>query len=120
MQSAPAGQYLGCEQGIHGAGTEAFEVESDELEAQGFEDAGEFSSHLRTQRTRQLFAGNLDTHNVPVVTDPELAEAERADRVFALFDNSESFARNLASVLDAGGEASGSGLVPNTQTCAAG
>ena len=49
----------------------------------------------------KLLAGNFDANNVSMMADPELAEAERVQRIFALFDNAERFTRDLASVLDA-------------------
>src|ERR1700737_464722 len=113
--SASAGQYFGCEQSVHGARAKAFEVERHKLESESFEDASELRRHLGTQRAGQFLVSNFDTHNVPMMTDTKLAEAQSAERVFALFDNAEGCARNLASVLNAGRQAGGSGLVPYTK-----
>src|ERR1700730_824781 len=110
--SVSAAQYFGRQQSVHGARAKAFEVESHKLESEIFEDASELRRHLGTQRACQFFAGNFDTHNVPMMTDTKLAEAQSAESVFALFDNAEGGSRNLASVLNAGRQAGGSGLVP--------
>src|SRR5579872_2874840 len=55
-----------------------------------------------------------------MMTNPELPEPERSKRIFALFDNAESCARDRTTILDAGGQASRSWLVPDSQAGFAG
>ena len=119
-ESAGASQKFRWQQSIHRSGAEAFEVQSHKLETQGLEDASEFGGHLWSEGTVQLFAGDLDTHDVAVMTDPYLAEAEGVESVFALFDDAQGLASDLASVLDARREAGGSRLVPNPKAGGAG
>ena len=45
------------------------------------------------ERARQLFASNFDAHDVAVMADAKLAEAQRANGVFALFDHAQSASR---------------------------
>ena len=112
MKSVPTSQDFGRQESVHGAGAEAFQVESHKLEPQGLEDAGKFGGHLRAERARQLFARDFDANNLAMMTHPDLPETQGMQSVLAPFDRAQGFARDFASVLDAGREASGSGLVP--------
>jgi hypothetical protein len=66
------------QQPIHGTGAEAFEVEGDEFESQGFEHGGELAGHFSGQSSWKFFTGYFDAHDVAVMAHAELTEAECA------------------------------------------
>ncbi len=68
-------QILSGQQSIHRSGTEAFEIESDKLEAQSLEDPGELRGHGGIERLLQFVAGDLNADDFPVMPHPELPEA---------------------------------------------
>src|SRR5258708_8322692 len=105
-------ELIGGEQGVHGSGAEAFEVEGYELESQGFENPGELGSHFQPEGAGQLVAGDFDADDFTVMADAKLAEAEPAEGVFALFDCGEGLCGDGTAVFDAGREAGGGGPVP--------
>src|SRR3974390_3308021 len=106
--------------GVHRAGPEAFQVESDVREAQRLENTGKLSRHVWTERARQFLAGDLDAHDVAVVAHPELPETPSAQSFFALLDHLQRFGSDRATVLDARRQAGRGGLVPDAQAGLAG
>src|SRR5262249_32879840 len=66
------------QEGVHGAGPEALEVEGDELETECLEDECELRGEPGRHCTRQLFARDLYAHNFSVMPNSKLAEAESA------------------------------------------
>src|ERR1700728_5132655 len=87
-------QILRRQQSIHRSRTETLQIEGDELEAQRFENCGELRGHGGIKRPLQLFAGNFNAYDLPVVAHAELPEAQRAKLIFALFDHSERLSRD--------------------------
>src|ERR1700684_2410761 len=108
------------EKRVHGSGTEALQIEGYKLESQCFENASELRGHGGIKSPRQLLACDFNANDFSMMADTELAETQIAEGVFAPFYNRESFARNRAAVLDAGGKAGGCGLVPDAQASGAG
>ena len=64
------------EQCVHRAGAKAFQIKSDELEAQRFEDCGELGCHVGVQSALQFFSGDLDADDVAVMPYSKLPEAK--------------------------------------------
>src|SRR6266581_995976 len=104
------------EQRIHRSGAESFQIESDELESQSFENCRELIGDCRIQCSLQFLPCNLDAHNVAMMPHPELPETESANRIFAAFDYFQRLARHRTSVLDTRRKAGRGRLVPDAQT----
>ena len=101
---------------IHRAGTETLKVKGDKLEAERFEDAREFRRHLGSKGARQFIPGNLDAHDVAVVTNAELTKSQTAQRILALLDLAQRLTCDWAPVLDARGQTGRRRFVPHAQT----
>src|SRR5438874_6891042 len=97
----------------------AFEIEGDKGKSERLEDVDEAARHLRCERARQLFGRDLDAHQLLVVADADLTEAEFVQRLFALFHDSEALRRDLDAVGDPGRQARRGGAVPHGQVGAA-
>ena len=98
---AGAAKLVRRQQGVHRTGTEPFQIESYELEAQSFEDRGELRCHAWAQGAFQFFPSNLDADDVAVMPHPKLPEPEGSNRIFATLDYLECFSRYGAAILDA-------------------
>ena len=109
-------EVFGAQEGVHGAGAETFQVEGYEFESQSFENPCEFGGSGGIEGAGQFVLGDLDADDLTVMAHAELAEAEGAESVFSLLDCGQGFAGDGAAVFDAGGEASGGRLVPDTQS----
>ena len=103
------------EQGIHRSGAESFQIESDELETEAFEDGRELGRHGWIQRAIHFVPGDLNADNLAVMPHAKLPEAEGSDGIFAAFDHIERFARNRTAILDARRETCRSRLVPDAK-----
>src|SRR5215467_9977224 len=101
---------------VHRAGAEAFGIQRDKGESQGLEDAGELSKHRLRQGAPQLFLGNLNPGYVAVMANANLPETQGAQRVFTLLHGGKCLGGYGPAILDAGREASGGWLVPDTET----
>src|SRR5579871_4005510 len=83
---------LGCgNQRVHGAGTEAFEVQTDKLKAKLLKNTDKFGSHFWLQHLVHFFRRNLNSNNVSMMPDPKLAKSELPKRIFAVFDHRKGF-----------------------------
>ena len=94
-------QGLKGQHGVHGPGTESFEIESNEFKSERFEDARELGGHFWGHCLGQFVTCDLYPDDVTVVADPVLKVSEAAKRRFTLFDLVERFARDGTTVLDA-------------------
>src|SRR5580700_10793711 len=110
-----AAELLYRQQRIHRSGTESFQIKSDELESQGFEDCGELGCDGRIQSPFQLLPGDLDPDNVTMMPYPELPETKATNRVLATLHHVKRLARYRTAVFDAGGEAGRCWLVPDAE-----
>src|SRR5947208_1975615 len=91
----------------------AFKIEGDERKSEQLEDLDEAARHLGCERPRQLFGRDLDAHQLLVVADADLAEAELVQRLFAFFHDSEALGRDLDAVSDPRRQARRGGTVPD-------
>src|SRR3974390_1723454 len=98
--STPPLESLRRQQGVHGACPKTLQIESHELESQGFENARERGCHGRIKRTIHLFPRDLNPHDFSVMRDAKLPEAEGAESIFPLFDGTQRLARYRTPVLD--------------------
>src|ERR1700742_2636685 len=90
---------------VHRAGAVALGVERDVEEAERLERGGDLVEGLDRERAGQLGPGDLDAGEVAVVTDADLAEAERVQGLLGALHLAEVLAGDRAAVLDAAGEA---------------
>src|SRR5512146_241549 len=108
------------EHGVHRTTSEALKVERDVGEAELLEYFHELIGHPGLERARHLLAGDLNAHEIAMVPHPELFESEGTKRILALLHLEKGLASYRPAVFDTGGETSGGGFLPYTQTGSAG
>src|SRR5215469_7954428 len=108
-------QLLQRQKRIHRTRPEALQVEGHKLEPQVLEDTRQFRGHRRIQRPRQLLLGDLDAHNLAVMPHPNLAEAQRPQRVLTLLHRAELLAGHRTPILDTRRQARRRRLIPDPQ-----